>query len=282
MRDWRASGLTGKQAALLGGWLTDPELLADLSWGVATTVLHFRSAGAHYIAKAGGSDNTHIGREITAYERYTSALADLGLAPRLVAADRDARVLLLDYLDGDLVDGTDSATAAEVHEQAGRLLRRLHAQEQRVDDGYEERATRKALADLDRPHRLTHSQADAARAMLHAARPRPVTSVPTHGDWQPRNWLIDASTVKAIDFGRFAFRPAHTDLCRLAAQQWRGRSDLEAAFLRGYGSDPRDPELWRIEMLRQAIGTAVWAHSAGDRAFEAQGLRMVSDAVSGK
>ncbi|MGW6199374.1 phosphotransferase family protein [Kribbella sp. NPDC055110] len=32
--------------------------------------------------------------------------------------------------------------------------------------------------------------------------PPPATLVPTHGDWQPRNWLVDNGTVRVIDFGR--------------------------------------------------------------------------------
>ncbi|WP_024874501.1 hypothetical protein [Saccharomonospora piscinae] len=47
--------------------------------------------------------------------------------------------------------------------------------------------------------------------------------------------------------------------CRVTVQQWHESPSLEDAFLSGYGSDPRDPEVWRIELLREAIGTAVWA-----------------------
>lgn len=104
--------------------------------------------------------------------------------------------------------------------------------------------------------------------------------VPTHGDWHPRNWLIDQGIVRVIDFGRFAMRPASTDLTRLAAQQWNGHPELEAAFFDGYGDDPRDPELWRLEALRQAVGTACWAHKVGDEAFEQQGHRMLVEALA--
>jgi hypothetical protein len=46
--------------------------------------------------------------------------------------------------------------------------------------------------------------------------------VPTHGDWQPRNWLIDEGVVRVIDFGRADLRPAAEDFVRLARQDyWR-------------------------------------------------------------
>lgn len=80
--------------------------------------------------------------------------------------------------------------------------------------------------------------------------------------------------------GRFAFRPASSDLTRLAAQQWRGRPDLEAAFFDGYGADPRDPERWRMDRLKEAIGTACWAFQVGDERFEAQGQAMLTEVLA--
>lgn len=76
-----------------------------------------------------------------------------------------------------------------------------------------------------------------------------------------------------------AARPAHTDLVRLAAQQFRGRPDLETAFLDGYGCDPRDRHAWHRERLREAIGTAVRAYRVGDERFERHGHRMVAEAL---
>jgi hypothetical protein len=56
---------------------------------------------------------------------------------------------------------------------------------------------------------------------------------------------------------------------------------LEAAFLAGYGSDPRDDEAWHRSRVREAIGTAGWAYQVGDEQFEAQGHRMIADVLSG-
>ncbi|HEX7203283.1 MAG TPA: aminoglycoside phosphotransferase family protein, partial [Arthrobacter sp.] len=83
----------------------------------------------------------------------------------------------------------------------------------------------------------------------------------------------------AIDFGRFDFRPAATDFCRLAVQQWQKMPALEEEFLNGYGDDPRSAHVWRIDLLREAIGTSVWAHLVGDEAFEAQGHEMLGQAL---
>ena len=82
--------------------------------------------------------------------------------------------------------------------------------------------------------------------------------------------------VRAIDLGRAALRPAQTDLARLATQDFLRDRRFEAAFFEGYGPDPRDPPTWRRVQVRQAIGTAVWAHEVGDTTFEAHGLRMIA------
>ena len=238
-----------------------------------------RARNQDYVVKAGGPANHHIGREITAHEAFTTPLTNCARAARLVAADRDARVLVLDYLSGQLVEGSEHELLAETYVQAGKLLAAFHSQALRIDDDYERRTKVRALSWLDGEHRIDPEIEGAARRILGAYDPVPVDTVPTHGDWQPRNWIIDRGFVKVIDFGRFDFRSPASDLCRLAAQQWRGRPELEAAFLSGYGEDPRDPGRWPIDQLQEAIGTAAWAYRIGDFEFEAQGHRMLREAI---
>ncbi len=278
---WDAGALSDAQFTRVGTWLRSPRLIRDMSWGlVDTTVLHVRDDDTQVVVKSAGPTNHHIGREITAHESHTAALTATGSTGRLIAADRDLNVLLIEYLDGELVEGTEHEHDPDTHEQAGRLLRALHADPAGTDDQYEHRATNRSMVWLDAEHQIDPATEESVRGILNRHHPRPVTVVPTHGDWQPRNWLIDDGKVKVIDFGRFDFRPAHTDLCRLAVQQWRTDPALEAAFLTGYGSDPRHSDLWPMALLREAIGTAVWAHQVGDHAFEAQGHRMLRDALT--
>jgi hypothetical protein len=63
-------------------------------------------------------------------------------------------------------------------------------------------------------------------------------------------------------------------------QQFVGRPDLETAFLDGYGQDPRKAASWPMMQVREAIGTAAWAHQVGDTAFEAQGKRMIAEVLT--
>ncbi|MDQ0645196.1 aminoglycoside phosphotransferase family protein [Microbacterium murale] len=282
MSGWHLDRLNPAQVAWVEARLREPRLVSDMSWNlIESIVLRLRtSSGDEVVVKAGDSTNHHIDREIAAHPTYTQPLTSTGHAARMLDAFPEQRVMLLDYLPGHLLEGTDAELQPDAYAQAGSLLRRLHTQTSREDDEYEERTTARALSWFDRPHRLDADAEREARRILEADSAPMVSVVPTHGDWQPRNWLIDEGTVRVIDFGRFAFRPAATDLVRLAAKQWRGRPDLEHAFLDGYGEDPRDQERWRLHELREAIGTACWAYQVGDEAFEAEGHRMLADALA--
>ena len=261
--------------------LGDPQSVHDMSWNlVESIVLHVQCAEGDVVVKAGGASNHHIDREIAAHPEYTRSLVAAGSAARLRAADSSLRVMILDYLPGRLVEGTEAEKQPETYTLAGTLLRTLHRQEAREDAGYWARTNGRALSWLDGTHRVDADAAAAARRILQSEPAAPAHVVPTHGDWQPRNWLIDDGIVRVIDFGRFAFRPPATDLTRLAAQQWRRHPELEAAFFDGYGEDPRAADDWRFARLQEAVGTACWAFQVGEESFEAQGHRMLDEALT--
>lgn len=279
---WHAGRLTPGQDAWVARHLADPVLVADMSWNlIDTAVLHVRdhSGSRDRVVKAGGADNHHIPRELIAHRTWTDVLTRSGHAQRLIDADDGHRVLLLEYLPGTLVQDSAARLDSDIHRQAGRLLRLFHDQATLIDETFDSRASAKSLQWLDRPHRIAPELEERARGILSADVTTDVGLVPTHGDWHERNWLLHDGVVRAIDFGRFDFRPAITDFTRLAAGTWRTHPALELAFFEGYGEDPRESEPWRREMLRQAIGTACWAYQVNDAAFEAHGHRMLRDAL---
>ena len=272
--------LSVTQLSLLRAWFPQMTVVDDLSWGlVDTVVLHVRARGRDVIVKAGGPDNHHIGREIAAHRAWVGCLAEIERGPRLLRADKTANVLVTTYVEGQLVLGADAEWLADTYAQAGELLARFHCQASREDKDYERVANAETLQWLDRPHRIAPDVEAQLRAEIKALPSPTVTLVPTHGDWQPRNWLHHRGAVKVIDFGRADWRPADSDFGRLANQQFLGRPDLDAAHIDGYGSDPREPSAWRRTRLRDAVGTACWAHQVGDAGFEAQGHRMIADVL---
>lgn len=278
--DRRLVSLSEMQRRLLRRWLPDLRVLHDHSWGlVDNVVLEVESAGRRFVVKADGDTNHHIGRELDAHGQWLGPWVSHGRAPRLVAGDRAAKILVTEYLPGHLVLGSDAQRDPETFRQAGGLLAQLHRQGGPTDSSYEARENDKILRNLDKPHRIAPELVAELRRIVSGWPTEPVTLVPTHGDWQPRNWLVHEGRVSVIDFGRAALRPALTDWARLEARDFRDDPAHEAAFVEGYGADPREPEAWFRERLREAINTAVWARLIGDDSFEAQGHEMIARAL---
>lgn len=203
------AALSSVQRRLLCDWLPGFEVVRDFSWGlIDNSVLEVAVGSERYIVKAGGETNHHIGRELDAHERWLSPWTSSGRAPRLVAGDRAARILVTQFLPGELVLGSAAHHDPQIFRQAGALLAAFHAQVSTIDDEYESRENAKALQNLDKPHRIAPDVEARVRAIIGSWDTKPVAVVPTHGDWSPRNWLVDAGTVSIIDFGHAALRPA--------------------------------------------------------------------------
>ena len=281
--------LNEQQRGLLAEWLPGARVVRDHGWGlVATTVLEVLQGADRFIVKAGGADDHHIAREVRAHREWLGPWVDAGRAPQLIAADGEAKLLVTRFLPGRLVLGTAYATDPEIYRQAGELLAALHSQVTRpglVDPGYETAANAHTLAWLAKDHRIHPALATRLRAEIEAWPTPSAALVPTHGDWQPRNWLAEdvpglGTEVRAIDFGRADLRPAMTDFVRLAGREFRSDPLLERAFGEGYGSDPRESEEWRRHRLREAVGTAVWAYQVGDEDFEAHGHGLLAELMT--
>ncbi|MFJ7157108.1 phosphotransferase family protein [Streptomyces sp. NPDC101118] len=140
------------------------------------------------------------------------------------------------------------AAEARVQHGLGRLARTLHrsAPERPAGAvtaadrvGRHLEAARPYLADGDEELVL-------ALARAHADLPRPVL-VPTHGDLQYRNVLLDGDgEPRLFDFERSEYGTATRDMARLC-DTWTGRPDLRDAFLDGYGRPLTPAEELRLD-----------------------------------
>lgn len=169
MNRWDEEFLDELRAQFVAQQLEEPRIVQDMSWGlVDTKVFRVRDGDQEVVVKAAGpAANHHIGREITAHESYTGPLVELARTGRLIAADRAVNVLIIEYQAGELVEGTPNELDPDVHAQAGSILRAFHAQTRRLDDGYEQRATAKAVEWLNRAHRVEpHVEAEARQVLL--------------------------------------------------------------------------------------------------------------------
>lgn len=268
------SRLGPEQRDLVARWVPDARVLADHSWGlVETVVLELGSVQGRLVLKAGGPTDSHIGRELRAHREWLRPWVTTGHAPELLYGDAEAKMLVTRYLPGRLLEETPAQDDPDAYRQAGELLAAYHGQMSAYDDEWHGRFRARVQQSLDSPHRIDPEVERSVRAEVATWPGGGSVVVPTHGDWQPRNWLIDGGVVRVIDFGRADLRPAAEDFLRLAGQDFARDPRLEAAFLDGYGADPREPEQWRRDVVGQAVTTAVWAYGVGDEEFERFGHR---------
>lgn len=277
------AGLTDAQLRTLRAVLPGAVVRADLGWGGQyATVLAVEHDGRLLTVKATGPQDHHADREIHAYRTWVGPLAGTGDAPTPVLLDEAQHLLVLSHLPGRIVVDHPAQDQPDTYRQAGRLLARLHAVQSTPDDGtYWEGQRRRLHRWLEQPHRIPARRVSSLASEVESWTVLPTTLVPTHGDVQPRNWLVDdTGRIRLIDFGRAELRPAATDVARLSRQDFLRDPALAEAFRTGYGTDLHGEELHRAQVV-EAVGTAVWAYGIGDRDFEAHGLRSVEMLTDG-
>jgi Ser/Thr protein kinase RdoA (MazF antagonist) len=261
-------------------------LVSDLSWklGDNKVVEVSDRDGRSWIVKA-VLHREGYERELRALRRWAPALGDG--APALLAADDERQILVMARRPGRLAEETTAETDPAVHEQAGRLTRRLHDAEPPLLDADATGSTARMLetwisrgSDL-----LSQEEIDFSREQVRPlATLGSVATVPCHLDNQPRNWLVDdAGAVSLIDFGMCKQDVWIRDVRRLYAQQWVGRPDLRDAFYAGYGRAPTaaDLALLRCYLAYSALSTVVWAREHHDPGFEEQGRRTLAGLRAG-
>lgn len=269
------TGITDVQRRLLDGWLGTWQIVDDYSWPLQdTTVLHVRTADQDCIVKAATASH-HIPREIAAHRHFLRSIPEA--APTLLHESAADFVLVTRYLPGQIVEGSAAEWEPDTYRQAGALLARLLVPGERSSD-YSQRLRRQCMFDLDHATELLpDSQLIELTSRVESITAQAVPVSFTHGDFQPRNWLIHDGTVSVIDFGRAEQRHWTSELFQLRNQQFVGRPDLEDAFFDGLGItlDESDEQVWQLEQIHQSVSTLVWAHEHGDARSEKSGRAMV-------
>lgn len=260
--------------------LGDFEVVADRSWELGlAVVLEVISSGRTAVVK-GHAEARRFRIEAAAYEGVVPAISDR--APALWWVDEPGRVIATTRLPG--VPPADWATtpAAEraIHRDAGTVLRRLHSAQPAVGlpgwaeakiEGFERWVAEAPDGVLDAGD---VSFARSQVSMLEQCEP-PV-GVTCHGDWQPRNWLVDEDgTVRTFDFERVRTEWWCHDLQRMWWGEWLDRPDLAEAHFEGYDRAPTDDEMAMLMATSAAthITQIVWATKHGDADFAEAGRR---------
>jgi aminoglycoside phosphotransferase (APT) family kinase protein len=224
-------------------------------------------------------------RAETAGLRWAAALGP-GRAPRLLAADRSRRAVIMTLLPGRTLLTADLSTAdqREAYRQAGLILALLHTAVPATADTREVgRLLRKADQLLEQARdQLTageHAQVREQARQLRELAPQ-LPAVSTHGDFQPRNLLWDpvARHLAVIDFEKAAPAAAVRDLMRRESGPLRGREDLREAFYHGFGRALSRAEHAALAARAVLAGLAdlAWGTANGDAAMADRGRRMLT------
>jgi Ser/Thr protein kinase RdoA (MazF antagonist) len=260
-------------AAFVQDRLGEVRVVADLSWPYeGSEVYRIRDEdGTEHILKRLIND-TFYARETAGYA-WASALGPES-APRLEAADPHLRVVVTTFLPGVLLKEAylDPARSAKAYRQIGEVLRRLHDSAAPVGDSdVIDRLVAQTDTHLERVGaELDAAQHDriyrAAQQLATAAASMP--AVPTHGDFWPRNLLIDMDSgkVAVIDFERAALAPAVRDLVRLETGVFARSLAARDAFFAGYGRDlaPVETRALRAWAVLDALSALAWALAYND------------------
>ena len=183
------------------------------------------------------------------------------------------QTLVLSAVPGEA--GSDLALGMdpEIHRQAGWLLRRFHEAESLGPwDGFAEAKRDELEKWAARAGGLLESEhLDFARSEVRRlGELGSPARVPCHRDYGSRNWLVAEGRVHIIDFEWARPEVWVNDLARLYFGPWRGRPDLQDAFLDGYGRaiDADDRAVLLACGALSAVSTVIWSHAQGDAAFE--------------
>jgi Phosphotransferase enzyme family len=250
----------------------------DLSWEHrASSVLRLRDAGGgRWIAKR-HRERVRYEAELAAYQRWTPALGES--APKLRGHDDESQLLILSVLPGRLTWPGDAAG----HRRAGAVLRALHEAEPGTPWEDFQVAKLTEFEDLA-PQASELLPLDVlnfvlTRILTLAELDGPLLRVPCHRDYTPRNWLVDGERLHVLDFELARTDVWVNDLTRLETGVWRGRPELRAAFLEGYGRVPDAAEEYVLGVCAALNATwlVVKARGYGQRTLEDENRRILGE-----
>ncbi|MFJ2812147.1 phosphotransferase [Streptomyces sp. NPDC087294] len=230
----------------------------------------------------------------TSFARETRALREVapglepGTVPLLRGADAHQQALLLSPVPGRLVKSLSLTPGGEraLHRHAGSWLRHFHggpgdlSVQDRKDAAAEiTRAAAGADKHLERAGNLMSSeeQRTVRRYAAELGHVGPLPSAYVHGDFPPRNWLLDTDRASnafgAVDLERARPHAVIADAVLLACGPWVGRPDLEQAFWDGYGRDLSAAEERALRCLSalDAASAIAWGVPNADREIVSRG-----------
>ncbi|WP_243762148.1 phosphotransferase [Streptomyces sp. Tu 3180] len=253
----------------------------DVSWTHTESRVwraHNTEGGTWYV-KIHQNDRFHQ-REVRALRGWVFHLG--AAAPRLVAADKSLRAVVLTAVGGRSLYGAVHPLGQQrrIFHRIGQLAATIHSSTPpRPADGTLPLGKLERHLDGARPY-LAPKDEEFIRATAERVSALPaLEAVPTHGDFQPRNlrWDEAADALYVIDFERSEEGPAVRDFIRLS-DAWHGRPDLLKAVMDGYGRPFTTAEEAQLTILSvlDAVSGISYGAAHGDPELVERGRRTLA------
>jgi Ser/Thr protein kinase RdoA (MazF antagonist) len=254
----------------------------DTSWNrESSRVWRARAAdGGTWYVKIHQNARFHH-REMEAYRSWVPRLG--ASAPTLVAHDSALRAVVVTAVPGRPLHALAHPPEQQRHlfHRIGALAATIHRSAAAPFPAVEGVP---ALAKVDRhleaarPYLNPGDEEFIRSVVARAGEVPPLDCVPTHGDFQLRNLLMDEDgSLAVIDFERSEPGPAVRDLVRLS-DAWATRPGLHDAFMSGYGRDltPAEEERFVIDATLDSLSGIQYGATHADAETQQRGHRTLT------
>lgn len=219
-------------------------------------------------------------REVDAYRSWVPSLGTA--APTLVTADSALRAVVITAVPGRPLHGLYHPPEQQLHlfHQIGALAAAIHrsAAPLPAKEGVPALAKVERHLDAARPYLRPGDEEFIHQIVARAKDVPPLGRVPTHGDFQLRNLLLDDhGSLAVIDFERSEPGPAIRDLVRLS-DAWATQPLLHDAFMSGYGRalTPAEEERIVVDSTLDAVSGIQYGATHADAETQQRGHRTLA------
>jgi Ser/Thr protein kinase RdoA (MazF antagonist) len=252
----------------------------DASWDRDSRVWRAEGAGGGtWYVKIHQNTRFHH-REVDAYRSWVPSLG--AAAPTLVTADSALLAIVIAAVPGRPLDSIDHPPEQQqqLFRQIGALAAAIHgsAAPLPAEEGVPALAKVERHLEAARPYLHPGDEEFIRQIVARAEAVPPLDRVPTHGDFQLRNLLLDDNgSLAVIDFERSEPGPAIRDLVRLS-DAWATLPRLHDAFLSGYGRQltPAEEERFVVDSTLDALSGIQYGATHADPETQERGHRTLT------
>jgi thiamine kinase-like enzyme len=188
------------------------------------------------------------------------AAASVGAAPEIIYAETHAEYIIMPFVEGHSLSSEDlkneelirslAATIKRVHDFSGPYPEKATTLAERVDHNYKR--------GLESGYAFPSGFAEEVEKVLQQ---KPETVVPSHGDLNRGNILVNRNKISIIDWANGTFDDPFTDLCYITLINALNPHQEELFLSSYFGRSPTKAEWQRLKAAKRKyylVVAAIW------------------------